>query len=295
MYVQFQFQFSWWGCWKKTAKHKHLIFLSRVPYWAPLETLLLSKIGMDTSLYIKKWRSALQKLIACSSHWPGVSFSKMQGLWLFFFSHYARQRSGVSYSCWAGWVRVGGEGGWGRVVTGWANNRRERPFSLLFFCLCRVVTQRRGRPHVPQTHEKTLFDIIVFKKIEIILKIWPVDLQSNVPPWRANRPQVHSGRTGRSSTLLSSISSASVAWSHYSQLHHYQFLWCIESLNLVAKRWSLEHRVRGKQKFVKVIFCQHVGSPFLSPSGHCFFDPHHWCSRICTITGLGSNDLPCCT
>jgi hypothetical protein len=27
----------------KTAKHRHLILLSRVPYWAPLEMLLLSK------------------------------------------------------------------------------------------------------------------------------------------------------------------------------------------------------------------------------------------------------------
>ncbi len=40
-------------------------------------------------------------------------------------------------------------GGWGRyglylftfLVRGWANNRRERPFSLLFFCLSRAVTQ----------------------------------------------------------------------------------------------------------------------------------------------------------
>jgi len=39
-YMQFQFQFYWWGCQKKTAKLRHLILLSRVTYWAPVETLL---------------------------------------------------------------------------------------------------------------------------------------------------------------------------------------------------------------------------------------------------------------
>jgi hypothetical protein len=64
------------------------------------------------------------------------------------------------------------------LVTGWADNRRERPFSLLlFFCLCSVVTQWRGRPHVPQTHWKPLFDIMVFsfQNFWIILKFWPLE------------------------------------------------------------------------------------------------------------------------
>ncbi len=32
MYMQFQFQYYWWGCQKKKAKLKHLILLSRVTY-----------------------------------------------------------------------------------------------------------------------------------------------------------------------------------------------------------------------------------------------------------------------
>jgi hypothetical protein len=37
MNMQFQLQFYCWGCPKQTAKLKHLIFLSRVTYWALVE------------------------------------------------------------------------------------------------------------------------------------------------------------------------------------------------------------------------------------------------------------------
>jgi len=190
--------------------------------------LSLSKIGVPP-VTLKKWRSTLQKLKACSSHWAGVSLLKMQALWLFFFSHYARQVSGVSIFLLGGVSvsggRGGGErgllffvpvweearrvfsfqtsmggrgkgsffflallfpffGGWGRyglysftfLVTGWANNRRERPFSLLFFCFCRAVTQWRGRPHVPQNTLKTpIWYYGFFFQIKIIFQIWPLE------------------------------------------------------------------------------------------------------------------------
>jgi hypothetical protein len=38
-YMQFQSQFYWWGCQNKTAKLRHLILLSRLTYWAPVEML----------------------------------------------------------------------------------------------------------------------------------------------------------------------------------------------------------------------------------------------------------------
>jgi hypothetical protein len=38
-YMQFQLQFYWWVC-QKRAKVRHLISLSRVTYWAPVEMLL---------------------------------------------------------------------------------------------------------------------------------------------------------------------------------------------------------------------------------------------------------------
>jgi len=43
MYMQFQFY--WWGCQKNIAKLRHLILLSRVTYWAPVEMIS----GEDTS------------------------------------------------------------------------------------------------------------------------------------------------------------------------------------------------------------------------------------------------------
>jgi hypothetical protein len=39
-HMQFQLQFYWWGCPKKTDKLRHLILLSRLTYWAPVEMLL---------------------------------------------------------------------------------------------------------------------------------------------------------------------------------------------------------------------------------------------------------------
>jgi hypothetical protein len=38
--MQFQLQFYWWGCPKKGLNLRHLILLSRVTYWAPVEMLL---------------------------------------------------------------------------------------------------------------------------------------------------------------------------------------------------------------------------------------------------------------
>jgi hypothetical protein len=42
-FMQFQLQFYWWGCKKKktTTKLRHLILLSKVTYWAPVEMLLV--------------------------------------------------------------------------------------------------------------------------------------------------------------------------------------------------------------------------------------------------------------
>ncbi len=36
-YLQFHLQFYWWGCQKTKAKLRHLILLSRVTYWAPVQ------------------------------------------------------------------------------------------------------------------------------------------------------------------------------------------------------------------------------------------------------------------
>jgi len=41
VHAVFQLQFYWWGCQKHTAKLKHVIILSRVTYWAPVEMLLV--------------------------------------------------------------------------------------------------------------------------------------------------------------------------------------------------------------------------------------------------------------
>jgi hypothetical protein len=40
MHMQFRLQFYWWGCQKIEAKLRHLILLSRVTYWAPVDMLL---------------------------------------------------------------------------------------------------------------------------------------------------------------------------------------------------------------------------------------------------------------
>jgi len=55
-YMQFEFQFYWWGCKKKKKLNfRHLILSSRVTYWALLEMLLLCEIVGYTSVsYIKK-------------------------------------------------------------------------------------------------------------------------------------------------------------------------------------------------------------------------------------------------
>jgi hypothetical protein len=62
--MQFQLQFYWWGCQKKTPKLRHLISLSRVTYWAPVE-MLLALLSLNPNPIIRYLNSRTKAWCSC--------------------------------------------------------------------------------------------------------------------------------------------------------------------------------------------------------------------------------------